>query len=418
MNILSLFDGMACGMLAFQKVKMPIDNYYAYEIDKFAIKTAKYNFPQIQECGDVFQADFTKYNDIDYLIGGSPCTYWSIAQSPDKRETTASGFGWELFSQYIRALNEAEPKYFIYENNKSMSKAIRASITETFGFEPICINSALVSAQNRQRLYWVGKRNEDGTYSKVDVKQPKDEGILLKDVIGGYDLTSCDKVDCLTASYQGACAWNTIERHQRTMVAEPACIASRGRYVDTNSRSKKTDAPTYQHLEARTDGKTNALTTVLKDNFIGEPVQVGLHLTSEGKTINSQGYRIYSTDGKTVTLTASSGGPGGKTGLYAIPADETQSEAISAADGKAYPIYEVKNGNITFKDKTYPIKLDDGYYIIRKLTIPECKRLQTVPNWYEFPVSNTQAYKMLGNGWTVDIIAHLIEATKKDKSSN
>lgn len=418
MNILSLFDGMACGMLAFQKVKMPIDNYYAYEIDKFAIKTAKYNFPQIQECGDVFQADFTKYNDIDYLIGGSPCTYWSIAQSPDKRETTASGLGWELFSQYTRALNEAEPKYFIYENNKSMSKAIRASITETFGFEPICINSALVSAQNRQRLYWVGKRNEDGTYSKVDVKQPKDEGILLKDVIGRYDLTSCDKADCLTASYQGACAWNTIERHQRTMVAEPACIASRGRYVDTNNRSKKTDVPTYQHLEARTDGKTNALTTVLKDNFIGEPVQVGLYPTSEGKTINSQGYRIYSTDGKTVTLTASSGGPGGKTGLYAIPADETQSEAISAADGKTYPIYEVKNGNITFKDKTYPIKLDDGYYIIRKLTIPECKRLQTVPNWYEFPVSNTQAYKMLGNGWTVDIIAHLIEATKKDKSNN
>lgn len=418
MNILSLFDGMACGMLAFQKVKMPIDNYYAYEIDKFAIKTAKYNFPQIQECGDVFQADFTKYNDIDYLIGGSPCTYWSIAQSPDKRETTASGAGWELFSQYVRALHEAKPKYFIYENNKSMSKAIRTSITETFGFEPICINSALVSAQNRQRLYWVGKKNEDGTYSKVDVKQPKDEGILLKDVIGGYDLTSCDKAYCLTASYQGACAWNTIERHQRTMVAEPACITSRGRYVDTNNRSKKTDAPTYQHLEARTDGKTNALTTVLKDNFIGEPVQVGLHPTSEGKTINSQGYRIYSTDGKTVTLTASSGGPGGKTGLYAIPADETQSEAISAADGKAYPIYEVKNGNITFKDRTYPIKLDDGYYIIRKLTIPECKRLQTVPNWYEFPVSNTQAYKMLGNGWTVDIIAHLIEATKKDKSSN
>lgn len=418
MNILSLFDGMACGMLAFQKVKMPIDNYYAYEIDKFAIKTAKYNFPQIQECGDVFQADFTKYNDIDYLIGGSPCTYWSIAQSPDKRETTASGVGWELFSQYVRALHEAKPKYFIYENNKSMSKAIRASITETFGFEPICINSALVSAQNRQRLYWVGKRNEDGTYSKVDVKQPKDEGILLKDVIGGYDLTSGDKAYCLTASYQGACAWNTIERHQRTMVSEPACIASRGRYVDTNSRSKKTNAPTYQHLEARTDGKTNALTTVLKDNFIGEPVQVGLHPTSEGKTINSQGYRIYSTDGKTVTLTASSGGPGGKTGLYAIPADETQSEAISAADGKAYPIYEVKNGNITFKDKTYPIKLNDGYYIIRKLTISECKRLQTVPNWYEFPVSNTQAYKMLGNGWTVDIIAHLIEATKKDKSNN
>ena len=113
------------------------------------------------------------------------CTYWSIAQSPDKRETTASGMGWELFSQYVRAIKEAKPKYFIYENNKSMAKAIYESISETFGFEPIMINSALVSAQNRQRYYWVGKRNEDGTYSKVDIEQPEDRGILLKDVLDG-----------------------------------------------------------------------------------------------------------------------------------------------------------------------------------------------------------------------------------------
>ena len=95
-----------------------------------------------------------------------------------------------------------------------MSKAIRESITQTFGFEAICINSALVSAQNRQRLYWVGKRNADGSYSKVDVEQPKDRGILLRDVLDGADLTNCDKSYCLTSSYDGACAWNTIERHQ------------------------------------------------------------------------------------------------------------------------------------------------------------------------------------------------------------
>ena len=178
MKVLSLFDGMACGMLAMLKVGIEVDRYVAYEIDKYAVQTSSHNFPMIEHRGDVFQADFTEFSDFDFLIGGSPCTYWSIAQK-NNRETEASGMGWELFSQYVRALHEATPKYFIYENNKSMSKAIRASIDETFGFEAVLINSALVSAQNRQRLYWVGKRNEDGTYSKVSVEQPQDRGILL-----------------------------------------------------------------------------------------------------------------------------------------------------------------------------------------------------------------------------------------------
>ena len=182
-KVLSLFDGMACGMLAMQKANILVGDYFAYEIDRYAIKTVLHNFPNIKELGNVFDEDFSKYVGVDFLIGGSPCTYWSIAQSPNKRETTASGMGWELFSQYVRAIKEAKPKYFIYENNKSMAKAIYESISETFGFEPIMINSALVSAQNRQRYYWVGKRNEDGTYSKVDIEQPEDKGILLKDIL-------------------------------------------------------------------------------------------------------------------------------------------------------------------------------------------------------------------------------------------
>lgn len=184
MKVLSLFDGMACGMLAMQKAGIPVDRYVAFEIDKYAVQTSSHNFPMIEHRGDVFQADFTEFKGFDFLIGGSPCTYWSIAQK-NNRETVASGMGWELFSQYVRALHEAQPMYFIYENNKSMANAIRESITETFGFEPICINSALVSAQNRNRLYWVGKRNPDGTYSKVNVEQPEDRGILLRDVLEG-----------------------------------------------------------------------------------------------------------------------------------------------------------------------------------------------------------------------------------------
>ena len=130
-----------------------------------------------------------------------------------------------------------------------------------------------------------------------------------------------------------------------------------------------------------------------------------------------QGNRIYSVEGKSVSQTATSGGIGSNTGLYAIPVEfenDKPIKATSCADGKIYTVYEVKGGLITIKGKQYPIKLIDGYYIIRKLTVSECKRLQTVPEWYEFPVSDTQAYKMLGNGWSVDVIVHLIEATLKE----
>lgn len=453
-NILSLFDGMACGILAMQKAGVKVDTYTAYEIDKYAIQTATHNFPMIKECGDVFSADFTQYKDIDYIIGGSPCTYWSIAQK-NNRETEASGLGWELFSQYVRALNDVKPKFFIYENNKSMSSAIRESITKTFGFEPICINSALVSAQNRNRLYWVGKRNDDGTYSKVDVKQPEDCGILLKDILdNGYDLTVNDKSWTLTASYNGAVPWNTIERCQRNMVAEPVAINT---YNDEGEKSRTCMAGYYKYGTATMitnkgfKGGTTAVAEPVTDTIrVGSlPRPNGELSTSqamrvystEGKSVNlvsggggmggktglyavpvkvgeinggGQGNRIYSIDGKSVSQTATSGGLGSNTGLYAIPIEYKNNipiKAQSCSDGKTYTVYEVKNGLITIKGKEYPIKLNDGYYIIRKLTVSECKRLQTVPEWYEFPVSDTQAYKMLGNGWTVDVIAHLIKTT-------
>ena len=142
MKILSLFDGMACGMIAMLNAGIEVESYDAYEIDKYAIKVSSHNFPNIRHHGDVFQADFTQYEGVDYLVGGSPCTYWSIAQK-NNRETEASGMGWELFSQYVRAVKEAKPKFFIYENNKSMSAAIRESIDKAFGFEAVHINSAL-----------------------------------------------------------------------------------------------------------------------------------------------------------------------------------------------------------------------------------------------------------------------------------
>ena len=417
MKVLSLFDGMACGMIAMQLAGVEIESYDAYEIDKYAIQTAQHNFPMIKEHGDVFLADFTQYKGVDFLIGGSPCTYWSIAQTKN-RETVASGMGWELFSQYVRALHEAKPKYFIYENNKSMSKAIRASIDETFGFEAVLINSALVSAQNRQRLYWVGKRNDDGTYSQVPVDQPKDRGILLRDILE-TGVAWHEKSYCITATeYKGSNPQQTLTKHRRTMVAEPIeprCVAQRGRYPE-NPKSRVAGLPTEQMFEAREDGKTNTLTTVQEDDLVAEPVNI----TQGGKAqcLRATYYKvgIRNMVGNTVDRKTCVAEPirigtienDATTGLYAVPTDET--------NGKQHPVYEVHNGLIAIKGKQYPIKLQDGYYIIRKLTVRECMRLQTVPEWYEFPVSDTQAYKMLGNGWTVDVIAHILKGLKENNN--
>lgn len=160
-------------MVAAERANIKVDKYVAYEIEESAIKISKKNYPQIEHKGDVFKAEYKK-GEFDILIGGSPCTYWSVARTNAGRETVSSGMGWELFMQYARALREAEPEYFIYENNYSMSGDIKEEITKVLGVEPILINSELVSAQNRKRLYWT---NIPG------VGQPKNKGVLLKDII-------------------------------------------------------------------------------------------------------------------------------------------------------------------------------------------------------------------------------------------
>ena len=452
------------------------------------------------------------------LIGGSPCTHWSIAQTKN-RETKAEGIGWELFRNYVIARDKYQPDYFLYENNKSMSTAIRQQITAELGVAPVLINSALVSAQNRQRLYWVGKRNPDGTYSQVAVEQPVGRGILLRDILesgvcwrekaytlkanyfkssvtsameGGHfpapmaaepvNMTADGKSQCLRATYYKdgirTLVGNTVDR--KTCVAIPVPVAGRivGRRI--NEQGHRDDynesIERVQRFEVNDDpNKTNCLSTVAKDNMIAVPVRVGAMPNKDGELGTSQSRRIYSTDGKSVSLQArpnGGGADGAATGLYAVPAgmawrgrengsafemrDDQKSNAVAAtghqsrlvvesvifqrprgfnrggvkyekaptltangdwqhnnvliveADGKQTPVYEVRGGRITIKGKTYPIKLADGFYTVRKLTVTECKRLQTVPDTYAFPVSDTQAYKMLGNGWTVDVIAHIM----------
>lgn len=479
------------------------------------------------------------------LIGGSPCTHWSIAQTKN-RETEASGIGWELFLNYRIARDKYQPDFFLYENNKSMSPAIRAQITAELGVEPVLINSALVSAQNRQRLYWVGRRNPDGTYSQVAVEQPVDRGILLRDILES-GVCWKEKGYALLSTTGGTTVDDMVSRHQRNGAAEPvaikpltekemdymvretkdgrnhfdfdyfhdatqeksACVTAnthkgvpynvlvepvRIGTIENDAKNQTFDSQQYrvyspdaksvtlcgnggglgaktglyavpvagrvvgrrineqghrddyneeieriQRFEVNEDpNKTNCLSTVEKDNMIAVPVRVGAMPNKDGELGTSQSRRIYSTDGKSVSLQArpnGGGADGAATGLYAVPAgmawrgrengsafemrDDQKSNAVAAtghqsrlvieaADGKQMPVYEVRGGRITIKGKTYPIKLADGFYIIRKLTVTECKRLQTVPDTYAFPVSDTQAYKMLGNGWTVDVIAHIM----------
>lgn len=408
MRILSLFDGMACGAIAFTLAGIPIDEYHAYEIDKFAIQAATHNFPFIEEHGDVFQADFTQYEEFDYLIGGSPCTYWSIAQSPDKRETVASGMGWDLFSQYTRALKEAKPKYFIYENNKSMAKPIYDAISDAFGFEPIMINSALVSAQNRERYYWVGKRNEYGDYDKVQIEQPKDRGIMLKDILINpwEDVQSKDKGYTLTAHYPGAELKNTIERSQRDMVAKPIRLYTMSQCQGDRIYSGEGKAICQSANGGNFGGCTGSYAFKVM-NYDLESVNntdSGVQAMLDMPGTHNCNRRILNKSGKSTTITAGGGGNH----------EPKVFEKVSEYQGKTY---EVKDGQIEVKGKKYPVKLSDGLYVVQKLSVDECKRLQTVPDWYDMTcISNSQAYKCLGNGWTCEVIVHLIKATQEGKT--
>lgn len=395
------------------------------------------------------------------LIGGSPCTHWSIAQTKN-RETEASGIGRELFLNYRIARDKYQPDYFLYENNKSMSPAIRAQITAELGVEPVLINSALVSAQNRQRLYWAGKRNHDGTYRQVPVELPEDRGILLRDILEtGFPLR--EKGYALQTGH-GTTAEDAIARRQRNAVAEPVAIKplteKEMEYMVRETKDGRNHFG-FDYFHDATKDKSACVTANTHKgvpyNVLAEPVRIGtIENDARNQDHDSQQYRVYSPDGKSVTLCGNGGGLGAKTGLYAVPISAENNKVIlkaidslvdrkgyvpemfnpynraevagkaptlstgsmvtsscavlifETADGKQIPAYQVRDGRITIKGKEYPVKLRDGLYIIRKLTVTERKRLQTVPDTYAFPVSDTQAYKMLGNGWTVDVIAHIM----------
>lgn len=351
---------------------------------------------------------------IKLLIGGSPCTKWSIAQKND-RETKPEGIGWELFKNYLIAKEKFKPDFFLYENNKSASQAIKDQIALELGVgtDPMArftyINSALVSAQNRQRFY---------VTNFGDIEQPEDRGILLRDILENGEPLK-DKSRCIDSNYYKGGNYSNFTRQsgKRLMAAEPIQIGampSPNGELST-SQSKRIYSTEGKSVALSANGGGMGAKTGLYATPVDRPIYIGEMPEHSGKYRNgkqaSQQYRVYSIDGKSVCCDSDS------RKYYAIPVEFTDgipTKAISCADGKTYPVYEVKNGQITIKGKQYPIKLIDGYYIIRKLTVTECCRLQTLPDDYCKAVSASQAYKGLGNGWTAEVIIHLLNHALKD----
>lgn len=359
MNVLSLFDGMSCGQIALERAGIKVDNYFASEIDKYAIQVTQKNYPGTKQLGGVTEVTADNLPEIDLLIGGSPCQGFSFAGKQLNFDDPRS----KLFFEYVRLLEELKPKYFLLEN-VPMNKKSEAVITEALGVEPIEINSALVSAQNRRRLYWTNIPN---------VTQPEDRYIYLKDIVltdaepvvlhnlyGGFKEKSVrvfeDKSPTLRTAAGGG--------HIPSLVNKSFGMAVRGRY-------KEGTKEIVQMVELNGTEKANAL--VQKDS---------MRLLLSEKALEYMDREVK----------------GGRTHWdfkHHSDIRNPKSAAVVANFFKGVP-YNV------FKD----------WDVIRKFDPIECERLQTLPDNYTEGVSNTQRYKMIGNGWTVDVIAHIFRGLK------
>lgn len=389
MNVLSLFDGISCGQIAFKRLGIEFGNeresncYFASEVNKYAIQVTKKNFPNTIEIGDVRNIHYEngvlykncEYKsqqwclgekianvNFDYLIGGSPCQNFSFAGKANGMTTKSNekvvtlkhylelkdqnyefdGYSY-LFWEYIRLLNEVKPKYFLLENVR-MKKEWEYVLNNVIGFEPIKIDSALVSAQTRKRLYWVGKKNKNNNYEKIEIPQPLDRGLIVKDILDYGNLKNEYVPYGVDKRYKRYFdKYNNIPQH----------------FCAYSNKDVSTKTPTITTHSGSGSG-SGAVTSIL-------PI-----------CINSKS------------------GRNGITGLYAT---------------NEVPLYEVKNGMIKINDNTFPIKLSDGYYVIRKLSPLECERLQTLDDNYTDCISNNQRYKCIGNGWTVEVIKHILSYT-------
>lgn len=427
MNVLSLFDGMSGGQIALTELDIPIDKYYASEIDKYAMQFTIQNFPDTIQVGDVRELDINKLDKIDLLIGGSPCQSSSMAGKRKGLSTKEgieifdlemylelkeNGFEFEgqsyLFWEYIRIYNDLlergdNPKFFL--ENVEMGKKWESVFNDILGRKGIHINSALVSAQNRRRIYWTDIHD--------DIPQPEDRGILLRDIleeeVDEKYFLSDKMIECLKGRVK--------TDNDPICVAMPACLTPRRTEYGKQIRKEyeagivKEQRKNIQQLEPREDRKTNCLTTVQKDNLI---IVSGTIRTFRGKHFRE----IKS--GKSCTLMARARNDGNAQPCVIIGtpniADITIpnkyiKKNIRSIDDKAHTLLATSHKGAMVNGMTL---VDNGNFRIRRLTPTECARLQTVPEWYVWDgISDTQRYKMLGNGWNIETIKHIFKYIEK-----
>ena len=395
MNVLSLFDGMSCGQQALERAGIKVDNYFASEIDKYAIQVTMANYPNTIQLGSVVNVDGYSLPKIDILIGGSPCQSFSFAgkrkgmSTKDEQEILtlnhylelkAESFEFEgqsyLFWEYMRLLNEVKPKYFLLEN-VMMGEKWEKVLSKAIGVKPIMINSALVSAQNRQRLYWTNIGLEpQGLFGDLEttIEQPKDKGVLLKDILE-------PEVDAkYFLSDKG------ISKMERDNNFEKS--------IDSSKKSLCLAAGYYKQ------GRDNQL---IVHNMMPRSSTSGKggsgHLTRQ--------------DGKTYCLDT------GTTNAVEIikgarmtgrdPENPKSRKPCSNTEQMIEERFDNKSGTLTTVQKDSLLSINKN---IRRLTPIECERLQTVKDNYTNHVSDSQRYKMLGNGWTVDVIVHILSYMK------
>ena len=394
MKVLSLFDGMSCARIALDRAGILVTSYKASELDKYAIKVSHANYPDIEQLGDVCDVKAKDVGKIDLLIGGSPCQGFSFAGKQLNFDDPRS----KLFFEFVRLKDELNPKAFILENVR-MKQESQDIISKYLGVEPVRFNSALVSAQNRQRLFW----------TNIDFDLPDDKGIILADILE-------DKVDDkflagknLIKNYRGGNQLNPNYKSQANTI---------------HSRKSKSGV-----ICAGTHGYANG--------YVQGCIQVG-EADIKGFDIIK---RVYSPEGKAPTLTTMGGGhrepkvacgsmigrrinpDTGKRDDYNKDIKPVQRIEIRA-DSKTGTLTTVQKDNLVvspIRDKSKTVRsggrgsydrhewdsVDKLHW--RKLTPLECERLQTVPDNYTNHVSNTQRYKMLGNGFTVDVVAHILK---------
>jgi len=359
MNILSLFDGISCAYVALKRTGIPIQNYYACEIDKYAIQVSKANHPQIVHLGSV--VDLTPIPNLDLLIGGSPCQDLSIAKKDRKG---LDGERSSLFWEYVRIWKESNPKYFILENVASMPKDAKAKITEIMGVEPIMINASLVSAQSRKRLFW----------TNIPVNGlPEDRNIFVKDILlsGEHVIVTNqikykpggDKTQTLLArDYKG---------FGNQAMSGVKFTPSKNKFTSTTRKLGFIGEKDHQATRLYdTEGKAPALNTICNNGLIKIGREIGRHLNEEGKREDKPEIPI------------------------------TRRIEIRTDD---------KSGTLTSATKDNLVVGEQ----IRKLDPIECERLQGLPDNYTECISNTQRYKCLGNAFNVDVICHILNFIKE-----